>query len=42
MAGLTLSLVCVAAAGLLVVMQWEAWARWVGPVINKEPRQIQN
>jgi len=38
----TLTLVCVAAAGLLVVRQWEAWLRgdhW--PVINQRPHQIQ-
>ena len=40
MAGLTLALVCVAAAGLLVVIEWEAWAR--GPVINQGPHQVQN
>ena len=27
MAGLTVTLICVAAAGLLVVMQWEVWVR---------------
>ena len=26
-AGLTLTLICVAAAGLLVVIQWEVWLR---------------
>ena len=27
MAGLILALICVAAAGMLVVIQWEAWLR---------------
>ena len=38
MAGLTLALVCVAAAGLLVVMQWGVSE--IGPVINQGPRQF--
>jgi len=37
MAGLTLALVSVAAAGQLMVIQWEAWVRG-----DQGPRQIQN
>ena len=38
MAGLTLTLVCVAAEGLLVVIQWEVWVRvdqWLTKVVIK-------
>jgi len=42
MAGLTLLLICVSAAGLLVVIQWER-REWEGrgPRINQDPHQIQ-
>jgi len=39
MEGLTLTLICVPAAGLLVVIRVEVQ---VGPVITQRPHQIQN
>ena len=43
MAGLTLALVCVAASGLLVVIQRQALCMSDrGPAINQQPNQMQN